>query len=444
MSEAVLLAGYARQNITPDYPCPMSGYGNEAARLSQKILDPVYLTCIALTSGDETLLLYSADLIGFDEWTLAELRAAIFDATGIAAEKAFFSATHTHSGPAPNPDHENGNHETVYRYRNDLCDAAAAAAVAALADRAPAQLLTATQRVPGMNFIRHYVRQDGTYAGSGFGQSDAERIGHASMTDPRMVLVQLKRENKPAIVLMNWQAHNDNVSGVGFYNISSSYTGKIREKFEAETGMCFAYISGASGNQNPNSLIREEHHGLDWIQYGHAMADHAIAAIAKLKAVKGTQIKTVHVQLAVNANHAWDHLLPQAREVCDLWKRTDDREQASTLARSYGFTSCFHAATCCDRAALPPTVTIEMNAFRIGDLGFITSPNEMFSDIGNYVRAYAPFDTVFICAGNRFYVPQATAYDYRSYEADTSRYAKGTCEKVSREYVRMLQELKTL
>ena len=437
MMQNVLLAGYSRQNITPDRSVPISGYGNELERMSEGVLDDVYTTCVAITSGEETILICCSDIIGYNNEMLAMIRTAITEATGIPGQKVFFSASHTHSAPAPYLDAE-----PCLRFRKELAAAAAVAAKEALADREEAKLLTTTKRIAGMNFIRHYLMGDGTYCGSNFGSTESGFAGHAGMTDPRMILVQLKRSTKPAIVLMNWQAHNDNAKAVGFRNLSSSYVGKIREKFEAETGMLFSYICGASGNQNPGSRIDVEKHGLDWIQYGHKMADHVISALPKLEEVEGTAIKTLRVDLEVSANHAWDHMVEKAQEVKDFWFSTADRAQATALARTYGMTSCYHAGAILRLAQLPPTITLELNAFTIGELAFVTSTNEAFSDVGLYVRAYAPYDTVVFCAGNCTYLPCATAYDYRSYEADTSLYAKGSCEKVSWQLCQMLQELK--
>jgi hypothetical protein len=49
---------------------------------------------------------------------------------------------------------------------------------------------------------------------------------------------------------------------------------------------------------------------------------------------------------------------------------------------------------------------------------------------------------VFIITGNSRYLPCKEAYDYRSYEADTSYFVKGTAEKLADEYVAMLNSLK--
>ena len=89
-----------------------------------------------------------------------------------------------------------------------------------------------------------------------------------------------------------------------------------------------------------------------------------------------------------------------------------------------------------------PTTVLELNAFRIGDMGFVTSTNEVFSTVGKYVRYNSPFETTFIITGNARYLPCAEAYDYRSYEADTGLYAKGTAESVAEKLSQMLHEIK--
>ena len=57
MKENVLQVGYARADITPDYEICISGYGDDETRRSQGVHDPIYLTCIAITSGDDTILI---------------------------------------------------------------------------------------------------------------------------------------------------------------------------------------------------------------------------------------------------------------------------------------------------------------------------------------------------------------------------------------------------
>ena len=430
-----LCAGYARECITPDYTVCLAGYGDDEIRRSQTVVDDIYLTCIAVSSGGDTVLLYTADQLSFDLSAAQEVRTAVTEATGIPGERIFCTATHSHSSPLLY-----GDQPDAVRFRKSFVTAAVAVAKAALADLAGAEMYKTVRELERMNFIRHYVMADGTYAGSNFGNWNQPIVGHAAETDPRMLLLQFRREGKPDILLMNWQAHNDNVRDVGYYGISASYVGRIRARLEAKTGMEFAFFMGASGNQNPSSRIESENHGLDFIAYGERMADYAIEAIPSMKPVSGTGIRTKRVMFAYDVDHSWDHRLEEANEVFRVWK-SEGRKEGDELARKYGFSSSFQARDIRTRAALPLTGTLELNAFRIGDIGFITSTNELFSTVGIHVRAHSPFETTFILTGNMRYLPCARAYEYRSYEADTSLFAKGTAEKVADAFVCMLKDI---
>ncbi|MBQ9973688.1 MAG: neutral/alkaline non-lysosomal ceramidase N-terminal domain-containing protein [Oscillospiraceae bacterium] len=436
MNNKTLSAGFARQDITPDYPVHLSGYGDDETRLSQGIRDNIYLTCIAVTDGDETVLVYTADTLSLANFLPERIRPLVTQATGIPGDHVFFTGTHSHSGPALYTDEE-----PTVRFRESLIAAAVSVAQAALADRAPAAMLSTTQEVPGMNFIRHYRMNDGTYAGSNFGNWSSGIAGHATQTDPRMVLIKFAREGARDIVMMNWQAHNDNVREVGYNLLSSSYVGHVRARFEEETGMHYAYFVGASGNQNTGSRIPEEDHGLDYIAYGRRMADHAIAALPSLTPVTGSGIRTKRVMFRYDVDHSWDHMLDTANEVYDYWK-ANGLQEGNKLARSYGLSSVYQSRDIRRRAVMPATGELELNAFRIGDMGFVTSTNEVFSTVGIHVRANSPFATTFILTGNHQYLPCAEAYDYRSYEADTSMFAKGTAEKIADKLVEMLHEVK--
>ena len=134
-------------------------------------------------------------------------------------------------------------------------------------------------------------------------------------------------------------------------------------------------------------------------------------------------------------------MLDKAKEVWSLWRNVG-KDESRALAKEYGFTSPYQASSIINRSEMPDTVNIELDAFRIGDMGFFVCGNEVFSTIGRYVRANAPFENVFIITGNSRYLPSRESYDYRAYEADTSIYAQGTAEEVACKLVEMLQEVK--
>ena len=433
--ENTLLVGYSRQVITPQHKVRITGYGDDERRFNEGVADDLYTTCIAVTSGDTTILLYTSDLLGTNPIVAGWLRETVCGPTGVPADHIFTSATHSHNAP-PTLD----NAPDVVKFREGFLSGALTAAKEALADRAPAKLFSGVKELPGLNYIRHYLMEDGSYSGSNFGNLKLKSIAYATETDPRMMILQFHREEKPDIVMMNWQAHNDTVRETGYYLLSSGYVGHIRSQFEEDTGMHFAFFQGASGNQAKATRFEEEKHNLNWIEYGHHLAKEAQRMLPDLQPVNGTQIKTSQVILDINVNHDWDHMLEQANEVYDLWK-TVGRPEGDALGKTYGFSSVYQARDIRIRYKMEKTMQTELNAFSIGQLGFAHCYNEVFSTVGRYVRANAPFDQIFWVTGNSRYLPCKEAYDYRSYEADTSMYARGTAEKVQEKLVEMLNTL---
>ena len=60
-----LQVGFGKVNVTPDYSVGLDGHSNAETRLSEGLLDYIYTTCIAVRSGEETVLLYTIDNLAF-------------------------------------------------------------------------------------------------------------------------------------------------------------------------------------------------------------------------------------------------------------------------------------------------------------------------------------------------------------------------------------------
>lgn len=432
-----LSVGWGRVNITPDYSLGIGGYSDAETRRSEGYLDYLYITCLAFTEGDETILLYTFDNCAASQSVVNKIRAAVSPATGIAEDHIYVLATHTHSAPSLMNDAEGT------KYQEELYAAAAQAGQEAMADRAASTIYSAKTELENMNFVRHYLLENGTYAGSNFGDFSSAAIKeHATEGDPQMVLVKFDRadETKQDILLVNWQAHPDHAKENGYNNLSADFPGALRTKVEKETGMNCIYFTGASGNQNPDSRIQSEMHYLSMKEYGEKLAEYAIAALPNLTQVSGTGIKTAQVIYDAEIDHSWDSMLNQANEVYDLWK-AEGKTAGDALGKTYDFTSVYQARAIKSRASLGLTQQLELNAFSVGGIGFTTGTYEMFSNAGLYVKANSPFETTVVMTGNSGYIPAAEAYDYRSYEADTGMYAKGTSEALAEKYVEMLKGL---
>lgn len=436
--ESWLEAGFARVDVTPGYNIGLDGSGNADTRISKGIADNLTVTCVAMRSEKTTILVYTADTLGFNNTLLTLFRPQIQMVTGVPQDNIFFGATHTHSAPRLLLKTEEGK-----KYLSLFIDALRDAGQAAISDLSPAKLQAATTDLDGMNFVRHYQMSDGSYAGPNFGTFEGLDIAdYAGTVDPELSMIKLDRGgSKQDILMLNWQAHPNNSTAIGYYYISADFVGKLRNKLEAETGMQVAYYTGASGNVHIDSKIPSDAHNLPWYAYGEKLADLTIQALPLLQDVGGTGIQVTGQNYLGTVDHNWDHAVPQAQEVMTAYS-TRGQKAATALCKEYGLTSHHQARTIIERAQIGKNLQTELRAFRVGDVGFTTGTYEMWTESGKYVKDNSPFDVTFVITGNLIYIPQEYAFGYRSYEADTTYFTKGTAEALEETYINMLHSLK--
>ena len=433
--EKAFMAGFGRADMTPSFSLGLSGFDNAQTRRSKGVADRIYMTCVAMSDGENTILLLTADVLGLNDALVERVRTPVHLATGVPLENIFVGATHTHSAP----DFSINDAEQM-QFMQLFYDAANRSATAAMADLAPAKLQATTAEFPDMTFVRHYLMNDGTYYGSNFGSTRSGFKAHATEKDAQMVLLKLDREEKQDILMMNWQAHPARASQIGYNLISADFVGVTRTAIEQKTGMHFAYFTGASGNQNPDSLITSEKHGMTWAQYGEKLAQNAIEAMENLQDMPTTDIRVTSVKFDAEIDHSWDHMISEAFEIHNMWK-SDGWDAAAAKCKEYDFSSVYQSRAIRQRASKPASERTLVAAFRVGPIGFTAGTYEMFSDHSRYVKEHSPYDINFIITGNLGYIPSKEAYDYRSYEADTGMYARGVGEQLAEKYVELLESI---
>lgn len=433
-----LQVGYGRELIMPETEIPMGGYGNSEERISTGFMNYLYGTCIAMTEGEETVLLFSQDLVrSYEPWTQA-VREKITAELGIPGDRIMLSATHTHSGP------ENTSSDLrVVQYQELYVDAMLNAAKAALADRAPATLYGAKTETENMTFVRHYLLSDGSYLGDNFGSMAGNTIvDYATKADTEMQLVKFDRDgDKQDILLMNFQAHPCKIGSSANTLLSADFIGSTRDAFEKETDMLFVYFTGATGNQNPTSRMSQSN-TMDLQTYGQTLAQYAIDALPGMTKLEGEGIKATQVQFEYAMNHRNEDKLTEAKEIVSLKKAGGD---PTALIEQYGLSSYSEASNVIQRAKRPATGTMELNAFYVAGMAFITAPYEMFSDNGLYIKENSPFEMTVLCTNANSwnsYCATEAAYDYMSYESSSGHFAKGCAEACQDQFIEMLNSLK--
>ena len=382
--------GFSRVNITPSSVngLAMEGYKDQ---ICEGIFSYIMATCVAITDEqNNTLLLYTVDKCESERETIAAVRERLTKSTGIPGDNITLCATHTHTSIKTS-------------LTPDYIDQLVAAGEEALKDRAPATIQAGSYDVPNMNFVRHYIMNDGTYKGDNFGTSKSGYKSHTTDADPNMRLIRFVREgNKKDVLMVNWQVHprvassGDTAEGRLTRNqVSSDFIGFARDHVEANEDVLMAYYTGASGNLNANSNLASERNlaPLKPDLYGKQFGDHVIAALENLQPVQTGSIGSKKAPLAAGGFY--------------------------------------------------------LHAYTVGSLGFATVPAEIFDTTGMQIRQGSPCDITFVlsCAnGRNTYIPPTEVFDYAStgiipYEVSICRYPQGTAETLAQDLVNMLKEL---
>ena len=433
--------GFGRADITPLESVPLAGYGNDTSRYSESVDYRLYATCLAFADERaEPVLVYSLDLCvppyhRFRDWAMP----ALAKAAGVDPDRILLACTHNHSGPSLDEAQE----PAIARYMPYLIEKLTEAAKAALEDLAPAALQIGSIQTQNLNHVRRYVLEDGTFAGDNYGHFKLSPIaGHESEPDRELQLVKLHREGKPDVILANFQMHPHRAGGSKRYVMSADIVGAFREEMESD-GVLFAYFTGGSGNVNGHSRLAEENVTADHIQHGKALADYARKIT--FRDVSAGRVKFAARKVKVPVDHSKDHLVPVCREIQALWAKNHEHSDYRPVSDAHNIRNIYHADAIIFKSEMGQTLDVPIWALAIGDVAFAAAPYEMFDTNGKQIKEGSPFAMTFVltCTNERFaYIPSALGFQNGGYSADLCRFAPGTGELLTENYVNQLKELK--
>ncbi len=433
-------AGLARYDITPTTAVPLSGYGNPRYRISTKVLDPIYVSCVAVRDeGGETILLFQFDLGNAYKTFCDQVRSMVIKATGVPDDHIFINMSHSHSVPDPNVDDDGGiGTWKVTAYRNSV-----AAAKDAIADLDVCTMEAGATKTDRLNFVRRYYRENG-FVGDGWDTGTGDIIAHETETDEEMRLVRFVRKNQKDIVLANWQCHNHRTGGSAKTDLSSDFVGIMRDAAEKKADIYVMYLQGGGGNINPSTRIPSESRYTEYHDIGRALADHLCEGLDGLQEVATGKVSAKFETITAAYIHDGEEKLEDCQKIQAAWSAGDEKT-ARALCAQYGLSSPYEATAVIARAGRGESGEFTVYCASFGDVGLAAAPFEMFCQTYQDLRARSPF-TMTLTLGYTNdalgYQPAADCYDNLGYEVVTCRFVKGTAEQIEEVQLRMLSELK--
>lgn len=446
-----LRAGAAAVDITPQvFPVNMPGGFN--ANYATNAHDPLHARALVFDDGKTTIAMVVADTISGSTEALDEAKAIASARTGIATNNILFAATHTHSGvrtsyktgPAP---------EVAYRQR--FVSGVADSIIKAHAALQPAQVGAGSHPLPEEVFNRRWHLKPGKMPLNPFGKMDAVKMNPgrspdvldraAGPTDPDVSIISVQnRRRRPLALFANYALHYVGATPRG--QVSADYFGEFARlmpsRLRGDKNFVAMLSNGASGDINniPFTVVRPPRERFEQIRIvASKTADAAWFASKKIR----THEPNVSIGM-IEREIPLKYRKPTKKQITDAKKVVAVKDKAAIaklprLAQNY-------ARRTLQAADRPETLTIKLQAIRIGDIAVVGIPFETLVEIGLELKAKSPFDRTIVIGlanGRHGYLPTPEQHKLGGYETwlGTCVVAEDSSVIIVRNLLEMLAEL---
>jgi neutral ceramidase len=420
---APLRAGASAVDITPQQ-FPLNMPGGFSANMAEKAHDPLHARALVLADGRTTLAMVVVDNLGAGPDVLDEAKSIASAQTGIPTEKMLISSTHTHSGSSLNT-----RTPAAAAYRQRFVEGVAQSIIQAHAELKPASVGAAAHPLPDEVFNRRWFLKPGKMPLNPFGKMDQVKMNPgtnpdvldhpAGPTDPDITVISVQDAKRMQMaVFANYSLHY--VGGAPSGEVSADYYGEFARLMPSRVrgnGKLVAMMSnGTSGDINnvPFTVTRPPREPFEQIRIvAQKAADTTWFAMRKIDKHRN-DVPLGMLQREVTLKYR----RPAENDVKEAWavlaiKDKAEIEKLPRLAQNY-------AGSVVSAAQRPEeTITVKIQAIRIGDLAVCAIPFETFVEIGLDLKKRSPFPQTMVIGlanGRHGYLPTPEHHKLGGYE----------------------------
>ncbi len=432
-----MLAGTGKSDITPKDNVWMEGMIR--AHPSVGIHDNLFAQALVLSTGkytrfaescngqdtNQTFVLVSVDVCILDEETTRAVRQGAEAQTGIPACHIIVAATHTHSGPATvgifNP------RETAYL--QELTGKLIALIAQAAQNLQPVEIGVASGCEDTISHYRRLMADDGHVVMNWEPYPSEHLVGPLGIADSEVGVVKVVAAGDPKSVvgvLFNHTGHPNILSGDN-YLLSAEYPGLAARLLEDELGGNALFFNGANGSVDIDGLRDRVWEGLD--RAGRALARsvaETARAITCLAASGPATIRGASTTYTIPGRRITDIEWQWAQGILAA---TGGKVQALADGMGDDYKAVFYrqlhetgpADLPVEQICLALTRFCESSTPSCDDCALLTFPGELYTEIGQYIKAHSPFRRTYIIGlanGYVGYIPTRKAIEEGGYAED--------------------------
>ena len=449
----VFLAGAATSNITPWLgEGIVGGWDTPPATY---IHDELHARCVVLDNGLTRIAIVLVDSVSVAREVFDEAKRMIHATTGMPSDHMLMAATHTHSATSSRFDNVLIPGKEFSEYQKFLAHRIADGVRRAIKNLEPARIAWGAADEPHQVFNRRWLMKPGASMVNPFGGTDQAKmnpgVGNPNLdkpagpVDPQICFISLhSASGRPIALLANYSLHY--VGGVGPGHISGDYFAAFADRIQQLIGADrldppFVGImsNGTSGNVNNINFAgtREKRAPYEQIRF---VADQVAQAIlreyGKLQYYDWVPLAVGQREIELAVRKPTPEQLARARELMAGAEPQKERPHEK-----------IYAARVIAQHEAPPTVSIILQAVRIGDLGIAAIPFETFTETGLELKTKSPFRqsfTIELANGGYGYLPTPEQHALGGYETwlGTSKVEIDASTKILMSLLEMLAELK--
>lgn len=406
---------------------------------------------LVLDDGATALALVVVDNLGAGPEVLLEAKTRAATKTGLKPENLLISSTHTHSGPSLNT-----RSESAKAYYEQFVEGVAESILRSHASLRPAAIGAAAHPLPDEVFNRRWFLKEGMMPSNPFGRFDRVKMnpgaGNAALerpagpTDPDVLVLSVQdAKRKPLALYANYALHY--VGGAPRGQMSADYFGEFARlmpsRLNAGPDFVAMLSNGASGDINniPFTVTRPPREPYEQIRIvAQKTADAAWTALRKIpKHQNDVRLGMVQRPLTLRYRRPSEREVAEARAVLAV-KDPEAVAKLPRLAQNYA------RSTINAHERTEDTLTVTLQALRIGAIAVCGIPFETFVEIGLDLKKRSPFPQTLVVGlanGRHGYLPTPEHHRLGGYETwiGTNQVQEDTSVLITGQLLEMLAEL---
>lgn len=375
--------GVSKVRITPPVGVPMDGYLSRRMP-SIGVHDHIYARSLVIGDGTNFLALSSLELLYITNDIAASIEDVVESELSIPRDSIIITAVHNHSGPSVIGFHSVEQYRFLDEYLEYLPSAISS------------------------SIIEAYNRRRKVRVGYGRGRFDKwivnRRKPKLGPVDDELLVFKAEDDSGRTVAsIVNFACHAV-VLGSNNLLITGDYPGYLSRTVESMEGGICIFLNGAFGDINPYTpgtnigRVYDRSMGRfdDAIRMGRALGCEAVKVMELLDLVDEARFSSASTTVKLKLRP-----IPIVDSFGSLDKLTSRIRQRIEKLFPHG------------------EAIVSIRGFRIGDLGVVALPGELFVELGLSIKRSSPFNYTMIagCSISELgYIPTDEAYDDGGYE----------------------------